>query len=377
MAKEDLGGQKMKKKMNRLLALALSLILVVSLFPGVAHAEGTLLPAPVITVDENGVATWPAIEGADRYQYSISTAGGFLFTNACDIPAELARYDEESGTYTLTVWATDADKNQISEKASVEYSYTKPHEHEWATDWTYNNYRHWHACLNTPCSAAPLFCAEYGPHDFSDDGVCVCGKEGTPNSTYLVQVVGGKTEDGKTEYAPGETVTITADEPVPGKQFKEWTGVDGLTFTSGDKNSATAAFTMPAKDVRVDATYEDKIPDKYKVTVVGGNADKTEYAPGETVTITAYEPASDKQFAKWTTEDGVTFADATKATTTFVMPAKDVRVDATYEDEVPAGDLDDIPQTGDPMDLVLWGSLAMISAMAAAALIILQKKRVF
>ena len=73
----------------------------------------------------------------------------------------------------------------------------------------------------------------------------------------------------------------------------------------------------------------------------------------------------------------MTFADATKSTTTFVMPAKDVRVDATYEDEVPAGDLDDIPQTGDPMDLVLWGSLAMISAMAAAALIILQKKRVY
>ena len=43
---------------------------------------------------------------------------------------------------------------------------------------------------------------------------------------------------------------------------------------------------------------------------------------GETVTITAYPPASDKQFAKWTTEDGVTFADATKSTTTFVMPAK-------------------------------------------------------
>ena len=190
---------------------------------------------------------------------------------------------------------------------------------------------------------------------------------------YSVQVVGGTAD--KTEYAPGETVTITAYEPASGKQFAKWTTEDGVTFA--DATKATTTFVMPAKEVRVDATYEDKIPEKYKLQVVGGNADKTEYAPGETVTITAYEPASDKQFAKWTTEDGVTFADATKSTTTFVMPAKDVRVDATYEDEVPAGDLDDIPQTGDPMDLVLWGSLAMISAMAAAALIILQKKRVY
>ena len=192
-------------------------------------------------------------------------------------------------------------------------------------------------------------------------------------STYKVQVVGGTAD--KTEYAPGETVTITAYEPASDKQFAKWTTEDGVTFA--DATKATTTFVMPAKDVRVDATYEDEVPSTYKVTVVGGNADKTEYAPGETVTITAYPPASDKQFAKWTTEDGVTFADATKSTTTFVMPAKDVRVDATYEDEVPAGELDDVPKTGDSADLLLWGALCMTSAFAVAVLSLLKKKRIF
>ena len=193
-------------------------------------------------------------------------------------------------------------------------------------------------------------------------------------ATYHVTVVGGTAD--KTEYAPGETVTITAYPPASDMQFAKWTTEDGVTFA--DATKATTTFVMPTKDVRVDATYEDEIPSTYKVTVVGGNADKTEYAPGETVTITAYPPASDMQFAKWTTEDGVTFADATKATTTFVMPAKDVRVDATYEDEVipptTGGDTDN-PQTGDNSMIWLWIALLFVSGAGVVATTVYGKKR--
>lgn len=68
----------------------------------------------------------------------------------------------------------------------------------------------------------------------------------------------------------------------------------------------------------------------YTVNVVGGTADKTEYTAGETVTITANAAEEGKQFAGWKTEDGVTFADASAATTTFTMPAKDVTVTASF-----------------------------------------------
>ena len=57
-------------------------------------------------------------------------------------------------------------------------------------------------------------------------------------------------------YAKGESVTITANEPAAGKRFEGWIGTDGLTFTSGSAITPTATFTMPARDVKVTATYE-------------------------------------------------------------------------------------------------------------------------
>ena len=56
-------------------------------------------------------------------------------------------------------------------------------------------------------------------------------------------------------YDEGATVTITADEPTTGQRFKEWTGVDGLTFTEGSATTATASFIMPANPVALTAKY--------------------------------------------------------------------------------------------------------------------------
>ena len=43
-------------------------------------------------------------------------------------------------------------------------------------------------------------------------------------------------------FKEGESVTVTANAPADGQQFKEWTGADGLTVTSGGK-SASASIT--------------------------------------------------------------------------------------------------------------------------------------
>ena len=67
-------------------------------------------------------------------------------------------------------------------------------------------------------------------------------------------------------------------------------------------------------------------------TVENGTADKATAAQGATVKVTANAPAAGKVFDKWTTTDGVTFADAGKAQTTFTMPAQAVAVTATYHD---------------------------------------------
>jgi len=71
-------------------------------------------------------------------------------------------------------------------------------------------------------------------------------------STYEVTVTNG-TATPSGAQAEGTPVTITANAALAGKQFKEWTGADNLTFTSGSKTSATATFTMPAQAVSVTA----------------------------------------------------------------------------------------------------------------------------
>ena len=91
-----------------------------------------------------------------------------------------------------------------------------------------------------------------------------------PATVHSVTVNNGT---GSGSYVEGESVTITANAPETGKQFKEWTGTDGLTFTKGSKSSSTAKFTMPANDVSVTATYEE-IPasptELFTVTFVDG-----------------------------------------------------------------------------------------------------------
>lgn len=131
-------------------------------------------------------------------------------------------------------------------------------------------------------------------------------------------------------YEDGSSVTVTANVPAPGKRFKEWTGANGLVFTSGSATAATATFTMPKNAVTLTATYEDIL---YPVTVTGG-AGGGDYAMGSSVTVTANAPASGKRFKEWTGADGLVFTSgsATAATATFTMPAQAVTLTAVYED---------------------------------------------
>ena len=82
----------------------------------------------------------------------------------------------------------------------------------------------------------------------------------------------------------------------------------------------------------------------YTVTVIKGTASLAGGAPitdkiaqDTLVTVTADTPETGKVFDKWVVlEGGVTPADATKATTTFTMPASAVKLEATYKDAPPA-----------------------------------------
>ena len=80
----------------------------------------------------------------------------------------------------------------------------------------------------------------------------------------------------------------------------------------------------------------------YAVTVTGGTATVaagtiTRAMEGVEVTVTAKAPAG-KHFVKWVVKaGGVTLANETSATTTFIMPAEDVEIEANFEKNASTG----------------------------------------
>lgn len=92
---------------------------------------------------------------------------------------------------------------------------------------------------------------------------------------------------------------------------------------------AVTVENLPEKDPSYILT---PAPETYQVTVTNGSGNGS-YIEGTNVTITADSAPEGQEFDKWTSEDEVTFADASATSTTFVMPAKDVAVTAVYKEK--------------------------------------------
>ena len=82
-----------------------------------------------------------------------------------------------------------------------------------------------------------------------------------------------------------------------------------------------------------DTTYSATIPVKraYTIDVISGDASTYKTTAGTTVTVKA-DKRRDQDFAGWTSEDGVEFADPSALETTFVMPANNVTITANYKE---------------------------------------------
>lgn len=117
--------------------------------------------------------------------------------------------------------------------------------------------------------------------------------------------------------------------------------LDTLTVTDASGAAVTVennAFTMPASAVMVNATFK-LAPVTYKVTVNESEngavtVDPDKYTEGETVTLNIV-PTGKYTLASLIVSDGTNEIQTTKVddeTYTFVMPAADVTVTATFED---------------------------------------------
>jgi len=149
------------------------------------------------------------------------------------------------------------------------------------------------------------------------------------DSSLTTNVVTVNSGSGGGNHAVGAVVNITANTAPSGKVFDKWTTTDGVTFANASATSTS--FTMPAKNVIVTAVYKDAPANTYTAIVNSGSGGGN-YTAGATVNITASGAPSGKVFDKWTTTDGVTFANANATSTSFTMPAKNVAVTATYKD---------------------------------------------
>ncbi|MCL2707407.1 MAG: InlB B-repeat-containing protein [Dehalococcoidia bacterium] len=147
--------------------------------------------------------------------------------------------------------------------------------------------------------------------------------------TLTLNANGGSVTPTSVTQAQGTTYTLPTPTPTPalsGYTFTGWTlsgggSLSGNVYTFGTSNgTVTAGWTANATS--------------YAVAVNNGSGGGN-YAANATVTITANTAPTGKVFDKWTSSDGVSFANANAVTTTFSMPAKNVSVTATYKDAPP------------------------------------------
>lgn len=163
---------------------------------------------------------------------------------------------------------------------------------------------------------------------------------------YAVTVTGGTATVAAgtpiTRAMEGVEVTVTAQAP-DGTHFVKWV-VKAGGVTLANETSATTTFIMPANDVTIEAECAENPVESYTLTVIKGTASVAAGTPitdkveqNTVVTVTADAPETGKVFDKWVVLEGnVTLADATKATTTFTMPAGAVKLEATYKDAPPS-----------------------------------------
>ncbi len=118
---------------------------------------------------------------------------------------------------------------------------------------------------------------------------------------YTITVNGGTADKSKAKC--GDSVTITANVPATGKEFDKWV-VTGITLSDEDLAKSTVTFEMPASNVTMEAHFraEGTAP-SVEIKVEGGTGAGT-YKEGDSVTITANDPAEGKVFKGWQDASG-------------------------------------------------------------------------
>ena len=148
---------------------------------------------------------------------------------------------------------------------------------------------------------------------------------------YTITVNGGTADKSKAKC--GESVTITANVPATGKEFDKWV-VTGITLSDEDLAKSTVTFEMPASNVTMEAHFRDiEEAPSIEIKVEGGTGAGT-YKEGDSVTITANDPAEGKVFKGWQDASGKIVS--TNKSYTFTV-TEATTLTAVYEDKSSGG----------------------------------------
>ena len=330
-------------------------------------------------------------------------------------------------------FADEAGMTEIEDLESYGNIEKTPHE---PSPWQYNDAEHWMECRSCKIEL------ERGAHVYTNDTTCdTCGYV---KPTYAISAspetldFGSKTVD-YTEAPAAQTVTIknTSNQSVtvnlPTSTNYIITAGEGFTDdTATLAPNGTAAFTVQPNTGLGVGTYAETLTvsggnnvsasielsftvlETYTLTVdLNGGSGSTiggEYTAGEVVNIDAGS-RSNYRFDGWTSSNGGSFADASSASTTFIMPAADTTITATwsyngggggssYDDYTitdsagtggsispsgsgasgtaggaQAGATVTIPQTGDEMPLELIIGVLIVAGCAFVGLLVARKRK--
>ena len=139
---------------------------------------------------------------------------------------------------------------------------------------------------------------------------------------YHLTVING-TESGY--YAEGVTVRIKPDDPEEGRFFLKWRVLDG-GVSIADEDKGEASFVMPAKEVKVEAVYED-IP---KVSAPVFSPSGGTFTSAQNVTITSETEGADIYYTvdgSTPTKGSIKYTGPVSVTKTTTIKAIAVRAD--------------------------------------------------